>query len=419
MFKKFFKFLYGYVIIEIYGKGAERFVNICVRRGIEVWETVPIENGISLTLFRNDFFRIREIARKCRVRVRLKRKCGFKHMLKLYRRRYIFLAAIVLCVAACAVSTRFIWLVEINGVENSDINSIIQTLDKLGIKSGALKSRIPEGMEIKRAIINDTDNIAWAWMYLEGAKARVEIYEQTLPPEIIDKDIPCDIVAACDGSIQRMIVRNGEEAVQVGDAVNAGDVIVSGKVAAYREGSPEEYIYVHSIADVMAYTSHRKSGDYKLYYESRTPTGKRRKKRSIEIFGKMHTLPFKEVSYDNYDTSEKRTEITIPFFGYTGIAFDTVCYSEVTVNKEPLSMETALEFAKNDLEEKISKELTAGSILLDENTEYVKTDEETINVTLEMNFTQNIAVERPLSGNDENKGEEILDKQTDRSTTGG
>ena len=39
MFKKFFKFLYGYVIIKVYGKGAERFINICLRRNIDVWIT--------------------------------------------------------------------------------------------------------------------------------------------------------------------------------------------------------------------------------------------------------------------------------------------------------------------------------------------------------------------------------------------
>ena len=311
MFKKFFKFLYGYVIIEIYGMDTERFVNICMRRGIEVWGTVPVENGIRLVIFRNDFFRIRSIARKCRVKVTVKKKCGLNHTFNMYRKRYAMFAGIVICVAICVVSSRFVWLVEINGVQNSDINGIIETLDKLGIKNGALKSKIPEGMEIKRAIISENDNIAWAWLYIEGAKARVEIYEQTIPPEIIDKDTPCDIVAACDGSIQRMIVRNGEEIVQVGDAVSSGDVIVSGKVAAYKEGSPESYIYVHSMADVMAYTSHKKSGDYKLYYESRTPTGKRRNMYSLEFFGKIYTLPFKGISYDNYDTSEKRTEITV------------------------------------------------------------------------------------------------------------
>ena len=39
-----------------------------------------------------------------------------------------------------AVSAQFIWVVEINGVENSDINGIISTLDSIGIKSGALKA---------------------------------------------------------------------------------------------------------------------------------------------------------------------------------------------------------------------------------------------------------------------------------------
>ena len=97
--------------------------------------------------------------------------------------------------------------------------------------------------------------------------------------------------------------------------------------------------------------------------------------------------------------SEKRSELHIPFFGYSGIALDTVSYDEVTVNQEPISVETAVEFAKNDLEEKIAKELTTGSRLQNENIEYVQTDNETISVTLEMNFIENIAVEQPLDGN--------------------
>ena len=43
MFKKFFKFLYGYVIIKVYGKGAERFINICLRRNIDVWNIKPFD----------------------------------------------------------------------------------------------------------------------------------------------------------------------------------------------------------------------------------------------------------------------------------------------------------------------------------------------------------------------------------------
>ena len=56
-----------------------------------------------------------------------------------------------------------------------------------------------------------------------------------------------------------MVVKNGEEILNDGDAVKTGDVIVSGKVATYKEGYPEEYIYVHSMADIMAYTTHSKT----------------------------------------------------------------------------------------------------------------------------------------------------------------
>ena len=404
MFKKFFKFLYGYVIIKVYGKGAERFINICLRRNIDVWNIKPFDDGIEMCIYIKDFFHIRQVRKKSNVKIKISQRRGIKHLMRLYRKRYLFLIGFALCIIFFAVSAQFIWVVEINGVENSDINGIISTLDSIGIKSGALKAKLPDGMESKAAIINNNDHIAWAWVYIEGAKARVEIYEQIIPPNILDKDTPCDIVAACDGIINHMVVKNG-------DAVKTGDVIVSGKVATYKEGYPEEYIYVHSMAEIMAYTTHSKNGDYKLYYESRVPTGKNRYMVSLEVFGKMFSLPLSRMNFEEYDVNETRHEICIPFFGYTGIAFDAVKYTEVNVNKEPISIETAVEFAKNDLEEKISNELLYGSILTDENVEYEKIDNETINVKLEMDFIQNIATSQPISADTE--GEEILDKQTD------
>ena len=392
MFKKFFKFLYGYVIIKVYGKGAERFINICLRRNIDVWNIKPFDDGIEMCIYIKDFFHIRQVRKKSNVKIKISQRRGIKHLMQLYRKRYLFLIGFALCIIFFAVSAQFIW-------------------DSIGIKSGALKAKLPDGMESKAAIINNNDHIAWAWVYIEGAKARVEIYEQIIPPNIVDKDTPCDIVAACDGIINHMVVKNGEEVLNDGDAVKTGDVIVSGKVATYKEGYPEEYIYVHSMADIMAYTTHSKNGDYKLYYESRVPTGKNRYMVSLEVFGKMFSLPLGRMNFEEYDVNETRHEICIPFFGYTGIAFDTVKYTEVNVNKEPISIETAVEFAKNDLEEKISNELLYGSTLTDENVEYEKIDNETINVKLEMNFIQNIATSQPISADTE--GEEILDKQTE------
>ena len=56
------------------------------------------------------------------------------------------------------------------------------------------------------------------------------------------------------------------------------------------------------------------------------------------------------------------------------------------------------------LEEKISNELLYGLILTDENVEYEKIDNETINVKLEMDFIQNIATSQPISADTEGRG---------------
>ena len=49
---------------------------------------------------------------------------------------------------------------------------------------------------------------------------------------------------------------------------------------------------------------------------------------SLEVFGKMFSLPLGRMNFEEYDVNETRHEICIPFFGYTGIAFDTVKYTE-------------------------------------------------------------------------------------------
>ena len=56
---------------------------------------------------------------------------------------------------------------------------------------------------------------------------------------------------------------------------------------------------------------------------------------SLEVFGKMFSLPLGRMNFEEYDVNETRHEICIPFFGYTGIAFDTVKYTEVNENIFP------------------------------------------------------------------------------------
>lgn len=398
MFKKLFKFLKGYVIIEIYGKNAERFINICLRRGVEIQDTMPEADGrIQLRIAKNDFFALPSIARKTGVRVRIKRKRGLYNIIARYKNRYMFAAGFFAFLIFVAIASQFIWVVEINGVETADYENIIAVLEENGVKSGVRKKDLPPLAEIKRDILFKNDNIAWAWVYIEGAKARIEINEKIIPPRVTDKSISGSIVSRCDGVIKSITAKSGETRLSAGEAVSAGDVIISGKVSTYREGDPEDYIYVRAIGTVEAYTTHTAEGDYKICYETRIPTGEKKSYYSLELFGKKYDLfRNKSISYEEFDKIDSRHELSVPFWGYSGIAVTSEKYSEVDVNREPLSIDTALEMARVELEEKISKELYAGSQLISSDISYEQSDKDTIHVKLTMDFIENIGIEMPV-----------------------
>lgn len=397
MFGKLFKFLKGYVIIEIYGKNTARFINICLRRGIQIFGTQPLENGaIRLTLSKKDFFLLPSVARKTKTKVRIKRKRGLYNIIARYKKRYMFAAGLFVFLLFFAISSQFIWVVEINGVETADYDKIIAVLEENGVRSGGRKKDLPPLGEIKKDILFQNDDIAWAWVYIEGAKARVEISEKIIPPVVTDKSVMSDVSARCRGVIKKITAKSGETLLKEGDAVEAGDVIISGKVATYREGESEKYIYVRAIGTVEAYTTHSAEGDYTVYYESRTPTGEGKSYYSLELFGKKFDLfKNKSISYEEFDKIENRNELSLPFFGYSGIAVCSEKYKEVTVNREPLSIDVVLDMARTELEEKIAKELSVGSRLESSDISYEQTSKDAIHVKLTMDFIENIGVGTP------------------------
>lgn len=407
MFNRLFHFLKGYVIIEVYGSDTERFLNICVRRNIDIHDAMRRENGaLVLRIPKNDFFKIRQIVYKTHSRVRILKKAGIYDLKRKYGTRYTFFAGIIIMIFFLAISSGYIWTVEINGVYDSDYDKIVEILKSDGVYVGAKKKNIKEKRIIKQSLVNGTDDIAWAWIYIEGAKARIEVYEKTLPSIPIETSDPCNIVAASDGYIEQITTIKGHSLVKNGTTVSRGDVLISGKVPIFKEYEEERYFYVHPSGTVRAMTYHEKSGIYSLNRESRLPTGRQKNYYSIELFGKLFRL-FKsdEPSFENYDAAFKRHELKIPYFGYSGICLNIKTCKEVKTAIEPIMYDTAVEIAKNDLEEKIAKELLKNPELVNSETECETINDESIKVTLKMTLIEDIGVTQPFEAENTNSEE--------------
>lgn len=395
MFKKIFKFQSGYVIIEIVGKNKERFVNMCLTNGFRIWDVTPTENGLVLKIKIADFVKIRRLVRKCSIRVKILEKHGAGLFMKKHRHRVMVpVAGLLVCIYFLVVP-QYIWCVEIEGAKNADTEKIEEILVDKGVYVGAKKKDIADLGEIKNAVIFGEEEVNWAWLYLDGAKARLVVQERTPPPVVYDKTTPTTVIAAYDGIVRVAEVRRGERRVVTGDTVSKGDVLVSGKVAVFHDGYPEKYSYVNSDARIIADTVHTKTGEFSAKEILRIRTGQKKQKISFQLFGKEYTpLGNADEVFPKSDIATRNYDVTLPIFGYLGFGMSIYDVYEVTEYENTLTEEEVLARAKETLEERICKELGTEAEKTDERLTYsVNGDKYT--VTLRINFRENIGIKIP------------------------
>lgn len=395
MFKKIFKFMSGYVIIKVTGKNKERFLNICLAGGLHIWGVCPSDDGLLMFIGVRDFFRLRKPARTACVKVRIIRKCGIAVFLKKHKCRYGFLTAGVLVCVYFILVPQYIWCVEIVGAENADREHIEKILRDNGVFVGAKKSDIADLGDLKNAVIFGEPDVDWAWLYIDGAKARLELQEGIRPPKLIDKGTPTDIIASSDGIITKADVRRGERHINVGDTVTEGQLLVSGRVAVYNEGYDEKYLYVHSDADIKADTIRTAEGEFSNKEVVKTKTGNEKTHIALQVFGKeFHIGKKAETLYDECETAEKHYDVSLPFVGYIGLGASVKTVSEIHRDEHMLSEEEVIARATESLYEDIAKKLSVGAVITDERLAYRKNGQ-SYTVRLTVNLRESIGLEMP------------------------
>lgn len=394
--RKIVDFFGGYVIISLKGFYIERFINICVRRGIHIWSIKRSSKNFALARISvSDFRRIRPVARKTHTKLHILKKCGFPVLLYRYRKRYVLFAGIIVLLAFMAYMSGYIWIIEVSGTESVSEDIIMHAAVDAGVFEGAKKRDLKDIQKVRDIILSRVDDLAWAWVYIEGSKATIEVREKILPPEVVDKNLPCNVVAMRDGLIKKITVKQGVTDLKEGDAVLAGEVVISGTVM---NKDMTNFRYVHALGTVEALTWHEKKGTYKLYDEIRVPTGRKVSRHTLDLFSKKFSLFFDDsIDYSDYDKNEKKTQLKFGKNNYVGIGMETVTYEEVTVEREELPIETVVERAKNALEEAVAKELITGAKLVDSKLDYRQTDSQTVEVTVTMEFVEKIGTEKQIS----------------------
>ncbi len=392
MFKKIFDFIREYVIIEIAGKNKERFLNMLMYKGIEIKDCVPSHSKMILSIPRDEFKNIRGAVRKSGVKVKIIKKQGIREYIKSRRNRFGFLVCGLIIIVLGVISSRYIWCVEIDGIKRADKEEVTEILSKNGVYVGAKKSKINDLAEIKDDIVA-TDDINWAWLYMEGTKARLQVQETTPKPEIVDKNTPTDIIALCDGYLREATVRYGERRAVAGTTVGKGDILISGKVPVFVEGTEERYSYVNADGRFFADTIRRETGEFSKKETLRVKTGNKKTRFALHIMGKEYSQNVHGL-YETQDIDEEVFDLTLPLLGYTGLSFKKCTVYEINEFTNILTEDEVLKRAEETLEERVMKGVMAEAKRYNETITYTKSGD-TYTVTLTMYLRENIGIEIP------------------------
>ena len=279
-----------------------------------------------------------------------------------------------------AISSNFIWNIEILVENNEEVENIYQDVIDSGLSIGKLKFQINTKEIINRIRLNRND-IAWMGIELKGTNAIVKVVKATSKPEIIDESDYCNIVSDKQGVITKINAQNGTIAVKVGDTVNIGTPLING----WMEGKYTGIRYVHAKGEIEAKVWHTKSKKIPYNTTERKETSKIENKYKIKINNFEINLSKRLSKFEIYDTidSEKNFKIFSNF--YLPISLIKTTNKEIQEEQKTYTIEEAKNIGIQELQEELYNEIDDKEKIVNKiiNT-YEKEDGIEIHVTYEV-----------------------------------
>ena len=344
----------GYVKIKVESVFIERFINICISKRIFIWD---IQREKSSIMYANigikDFKRLKNVAKKTKSKVSIEEKSGIPFLLHRYRKRKNFFILCSIILISLVAMSRFVWNIEIEGLQTISEEEFMQELNDYGLKIGTRKSLIDSNSIINKMRLT-RDDISWMGIDIKGTNIIIKIKEKEKAPIVINKSDYCNIVSNKTGLITKINVQDGTKAVEIGDMVKEGDVLVLGLLEGKFSG---ETRYVHAIADVDAKVWYSKKEKFYYNQDIRKETGQIENKYSIKFNNFKINFTKTLSKFQNYDTICKSKKILLfPNF-YLPIEIVKKTNIEYKKISKTFTEEELIEIATEKLEIEIEAEI--------------------------------------------------------------
>ncbi len=378
------RLLMGYVEFCAEGGFPERFINLCKIKGISLWNVKNDGVKVYACTTQKEFELLSLPAENSGMKIKVVKERGLKSFSKRHRWRWGVGFGIVIAFLFWFFMSGFVWEIEILGTSSVNVEAFTESLEELGVKVGARKSKI-DIIDVQNQLMNEYKELLWVSVNIFGGKVQVEMSEFKEQMEIVDTKTPVNLVASKKGEIILVKGYKGANAVKEGDNVTEGSLLISG-VGVNADGS--EY-FVHAKGEVFAETKNNeeiickkkkalqvaleKDNRYFLYiFSLKIPLGLKTQgdfltESTIFLESGKTVLPIGIVREDNFKTNDKT----------------------VTYTTEEAKLQGLFEAVEKKREQYSQAELKSVEYQFSENEKRIK-----INVII--TCIENIAVESPI-----------------------
>lgn len=254
--------LRGSVRAEVSGAAPQRLLNAMSEADMPFWDAVPQDAfTIRLGLYSRDLRDAKALASRCQCELKLLRESGAPVVKRRLRRRVALLVTAVSCFALLAASSLFAWDIRVEGNEQVSTGEILRALAGCGVEPGAFWPGWSSD-EIRNSVILDIPELAWLGVSVDSSRAVIRVRERTEAPELVNSEGMGSVTARTTGIIDSMRVYQGAPLVAVGDAVVAGETLVSGEMPS----EVGDTRYVRASAEIKARTWYEMSASAPLEY---------------------------------------------------------------------------------------------------------------------------------------------------------
>ncbi|MDQ0231596.1 sporulation protein YqfD [Metabacillus malikii] len=348
-------FILGNVKVSIDGRGTERFINDCVREGIEVWKVSRgKQDNLTFYIKNRDIHALRTVVRKNECRCKFERRLGFPFIIKRTARNSGFAVGLLAFLIVIFALSNMVWGVKVEGASPETEHLIKKELSRIGVKTGKFQFFIDNPDKIQKSLTDNIQQITWVGVELTGTTYHLKVVEKNEPEEA-ELVSPRHIIAEKEATIAKMFVEQGQPMTTLHEHVKKGQILVSGLI-----GKEDDQKQVAAKAEIFGETWYKSTITIPLKTTFKVLTGEDKVNHSLKVGSiKLPIWGLKKPEFTEFEV-EKDTR-NLKFLNFTlPLAYEKETYfqkEEVTRDYTlKQAKEAALDRGRKQIEHKLDEE---------------------------------------------------------------